>query len=376
MIIITGDDNGLLKCSEVKISEASKQVFKYGLQKEDHEIHNLTWSLKESSDYWSFTHSNGIVKTFDMNDQKVFIKKQLDKSDKSTIKGISPIGDDITCQTLLYAESNGNVKTIKLDADNIEEQKSEELFKIVKRADKNKITTMAHRENSQYLFLGEFLPQIYDIETKKLIWKGKNVSNDENDLEVPLYDTSGQFLPNSTREFIISNGHGKVRLYDVLSKPRPSIDIQVWDYMLTKIRPTDCGKYVLFSSQKGELFKSDIRMNFRLVHKLKGSKGTIRDIGVASNIVACIGLDRYLRIYDHNTQESLSNIYLKQKLNTLLIDNSTVNQFTDALEEKRRKEEEQDEIDHELFWNSTGGRKRRRNNNDYQEKAKYFKFKD
>ena len=117
-------------------------------------------------------------------------------------------------------------------------------------------------------------------------------------------------------------------------------------------------------------------MNFRLVHKLKGSKGTIRDIGVAGDFVAWIGLDRYLRVYDHNTQESLANIYLKQKLNSLLIDNSTVDEFTQALEEKRRKEEEKDELDHEMFWEGTTGRKRRRVNPEFQEKEKFFKFKD
>ena len=191
MRIITGDDNGLLKCSQIAVTETPKQVFKYGLQKENHDIQNLRWSLKEDSTFWTFTHLNGMVKTFDTEDQKVFVKKQLDLEEKVSVKGIALIGDDITWQTLVYVLSDGAVKSIKLDADHIDEQKSEELLKVIKRTEKWTVTAMEHRQDSQYLILGQFLPQIYDIESKKLVWKGKNVSNDQDDLEVPLYDTSG-----------------------------------------------------------------------------------------------------------------------------------------------------------------------------------------
>jgi len=49
---------------------------------------------------------------------------------------------------------------------------------------------------------------------------------------------------------------------------------------------TDCGNYAIYSTQKGELTKTDLRMNFRMVHKFKGAKGTIRDIGVCGDFVA------------------------------------------------------------------------------------------
>eukprot|EP00345_Euplotes_harpa_P013807 CAMPEP_0168337244 /NCGR_PEP_ID=MMETSP0213-20121227/12053_1 /TAXON_ID=151035 /ORGANISM="Euplotes harpa, Strain FSP1.4" /LENGTH=226 /DNA_ID=CAMNT_0008342653 /DNA_START=14 /DNA_END=694 /DNA_ORIENTATION=+ len=226
MRILTGDDNGLVKCSRIHPTEAPKQVFKYGLQKENYEVHNLRWSLPPSSAFCTFTHSNGVVKTFDLQKEKVFIKRELTLDDKCQIRSIALIGDDIMSQTLLYAQSNGSIFTTKLDYED-EDQKREEIVQVKKRSDDKKLTAMEHRNGSEYLFLGQFLPQIYDIETKKLVWKGKNVSNDEDDLEIPLFDTSGQFLPNSTREFVISNGYGKLRLYDVLRKPKPMIDVQV-----------------------------------------------------------------------------------------------------------------------------------------------------
>jgi hypothetical protein len=255
MKFLTGDDNGLLKCTEISLKEGPKQLFKYGLQKEDHEIHNLTWSLPTNSDYCTFTHSSGIVKTFDMQTEKVLFKKQLEKDKKGVIRGIALIGDDIMNQKLLFAESTGTVSTIQLDVEDIEEQEQEQLLKIKKRSDDKKLTTLTHRMNSQYLFLGQFLPQIYDIENAKCTWRAKNVSNDEDDLEIPMFDTSGQFLPGSTREFVISNGYGKLRLYDVCANVKPVIDYQACDYLLSKAVPTECGKYIIYASQKGDLIK-------------------------------------------------------------------------------------------------------------------------
>lgn len=45
MKILTGDDNGLLKCTQLTAKEAPKQLYKYGLQKEDHEIDDIKWSI-------------------------------------------------------------------------------------------------------------------------------------------------------------------------------------------------------------------------------------------------------------------------------------------------------------------------------------------
>jgi hypothetical protein len=47
MRILTGDDNGLLKCIQVNAKEENKHAFKYGLQKEDHGIDHIRWSLPD-----------------------------------------------------------------------------------------------------------------------------------------------------------------------------------------------------------------------------------------------------------------------------------------------------------------------------------------
>ena len=282
-------------------------------------------------------------------------------------------------QKLVFAQSSGSISTISLDIDNIEEQKQEEVVKVKKRSDGKKLTTMLHRIKSQFLCLGQFLPQIFDIENSKCTWRGKNVPNDQDDLEVPTYDTSGQFLPKSDRTFVISNGFGKIRLYDIWVKARPVIDYQSCDYYLSKIKATECGNYVIYASQKGELTKADIRMDFKTVHWFKGSKGTIKDIAVASDFVACVGLDRFLRIYDHETKESMANIYLKQKQNSILIDKSTAQEYTTSVYEKRQEIKEKEDDMHEYYWENFNGKQKKRNRNkddDLIGKSKMFKFKE
>lgn len=377
MNILTGDDNGLLKWTQFAIAEKPKQLFKYGLQKENHEIDCIQFSMADSVQYVTFTHSNGIVKCYDTESQNILYKKKLDIDDKAKIKSIGLIGEDVMDQKLVFVQSNGAVSSISLNYETVEEEKQENLFKIKMRSTKEKLTKMLHRAGSEYLFLGQFCPQVYDIETKKCTWKSKNVPNDQDDLEVPLFDTDGSFLPNSDRKFVTSHAHGKLRLYDLKAQLRPVIDFQATDYLLSCIKPTPWGNYVLYSSQKGELTKADIRVNFRTVHRLKGAKGTIRDLAVEKDFVAWVGLDRYLRVYHHETRETVGSVYMKQKLNSVLIDPESADDYSISLKEHKAEMQKQEDEEYQKFMNGDfKRRKRRRQGDEMIEKDKTFKFEE
>lgn len=119
-------------------------------------------------------------------------------------------------------------------------------------------------------------------------------------------------------------------------------------------------------------------MNFRMVHKFKGAKGSIRDVAVQDNYVACIGLDRYLRVYHHETKETLANVYLRQKLNTVLIDPTTVQEYTNSYLELKKELVEREEKEHDEFCTNANrrGGKRRRQVGEPGEKQKHFKFEE
>jgi hypothetical protein len=75
-------------------------------------------------------------------------------------------------------------------------------------------------------------------------------------------------------------------------------------------------------------------MNLRTVNNLKGPTGSITDIKTCGEFVACVSYDRYLRVFQHETREIVANVYLKQKLESLLIDHTTVVEMAKEYKEK------------------------------------------
>jgi hypothetical protein len=82
--------------------------------------------------------------------------------------------------------------------------------------------------------------------------------------------------------------------------------------------------------QEGTPVVIDRRKNMGIVRKMPGAKGSVRDAkillaqggeGQANEFLFTVGCDRHMRIFDveeefrHNTV--LSEVYMKQKLNTL-----------------------------------------------------------
>lgn len=53
---------------------------------------------------------------------------------------------------------------------------------------------------------------------------------------------------------------------------------------------------------------------------MKGSKGSNWDIKIFGDFAAVAGLDRFLRVYNFKTKESIQNVYLKQKQMCILVD--------------------------------------------------------
>jgi hypothetical protein len=232
MRLITGDRNGYLKCLKISVKETPNMVFRHSA---DTAIKNLTWNLSDSTNFCGFSTESGVVKTFDMTSEKSLFKKQLVIPENHVINGLYFTGSDMDNQTCIFAESSGTVNSVNLKTDSLEDQKQQEIYKVKKRSDDRKLLALAKKTDQQYLCLGQFLPQLFDIEKDKCIWKGKNVPNDISDLEVPLYDTDGHFLHGSDKEFIVTNGFGKVRLYDITQKSRPVLDEQVSEEIIHKI---------------------------------------------------------------------------------------------------------------------------------------------
>ena len=104
------------------------------------------------------------------------------------------------------------------------------------------------------------LPFTFDYNVSTCTWKGKNVPNDELDLEVPIDDTDGIFTTPNT--LALAHAFQKVRLYDVRGQRRkPTLDahLPIEKVKLTNIEMSPCEKYLYVGNSCGSIYELDCR---------------------------------------------------------------------------------------------------------------------
>ncbi|XP_030075164.1 WD repeat-containing protein 74 isoform X2 [Microcaecilia unicolor] len=183
------------------------------------------------------------------------------------------------------------------------------------------------------------------------IFKAKNVRNDWLDLRVPVWVQDLQFLPRS-QKIVTCTGHHQVRLYDPCSpQRRPVLEALFQEYPLTALSVTPDANYVVVGNTQGSVAIIDLRQG-KLVKCLKGFAGSVRSIQCHASLplVASCGLDRFLRVHNIEDKQLLHKVFLKSRLNCLLMTGrerwEEEQQEISSLSQEDVKEEEQDEI-----WN-------------------------
>jgi len=175
------------------------------------------------------------------------------------------------------------------------------------------------------------------------------VPHDSLDMEVPIWDTDCVFTSPKTAAVVTA--YAQVRLYDIQGQRRPTLDKKIGELKFSKVTVSNDKNYLFAADQEGGITQLDIRTSLRVVHKLKGSAGSIRDFQVheSSKFIACCGLDRYLRVYNYESKELVSNIYMKQILNALLLSGEEIEkkeeEEKDDDEDQSEKDEEEDDED-------------------------------
>jgi len=105
--------------------------------------------------------------------------------------------------------------------------------------------------------------------------------------------------------------------------------------MLTHILKSEYDDNFLYVvSSEGHPMKLDRRMNMKVIRKMPGAKGSVRDCkilpidglkdesGSATEFLFTVGCDRHMRVFDASERWSkfanFGSTYLKQRLNCLL----------------------------------------------------------
>mmetsp|Transcript_18356 Transcript_18356/g.42339 ORF Transcript_18356/g.42339 Transcript_18356/m.42339 type:complete len:501 (+) Transcript_18356:122-1624(+) len=173
-----------------------------------------------------------------------------------------------------------------------------------------------------------------DISTGKLVFKTKNMPPDSQTLlQQPVWPTAIKFLNDDSNVMAVGTAYKQVRLYDVreTSKTRRPTSLTpegLLEYRVTCLCQIDDNELAV-GDASGDIFAIDLR---RLGRKSKGSAnrdlprfpgpaGSVRQLEKHPTLprMTAVGLDRMLRVYDTNTRKQLDCVYLKQRLNSVLV---------------------------------------------------------
>jgi len=304
--VFVGSEIGLLKGVDIQKNSFSNINFSESLCKDD-EITAMCW--EDSSEKRIYIgQRDQTVKIYDCG-LKSFSSSECMKIGEGPIKGLSCYNGKI-----VTAVESGIVKLWDKDSEeNLEINTEGNLSKMVANQFKPQHIATGGEENDL---------KIWDLQNHKIpIFKAKNVRNDFLDLRVPVWITDLKFRPDD--KIVTCTRHHQVRLYDPKAQKRPVIDMEFERYPLMCVTLSHNEHQVIVGSSRGRMALIDLRMKL-LVHVFKGFAGSIRYVQCHPTlpVVASCGLDRFFRIHDLNKHKLIKKIYLKTRLNCLLMRNS------------------------------------------------------
>lgn len=104
-------------------------------------------------------------------------------------------------------------------------------------------------------------------------------------------------------------------------------------------------EYLIVSDSYSNLFMLNYEKSYMKARSLKGSTGSVLDFEQAGTKIVFSGLDRIVRVVDYTNYEQLAEIYVKTRVNALLIKEVEAEEEQD--EEDDCEDEEADDFEDE-----------------------------
>ncbi|CAM0905984.1 unnamed protein product [Alopecurus aequalis] len=164
---------------------------------------------------------------------------------------------------------------------------------------------------------------LWDITSCSKIWSAKSPRANSLGIFTKPWFTAGTFLcKDDHRKIVACTNNHQVRLYDTASQRRPVISVNFKESPIKAVAEDPDGHTVYIGTVTGDLASFDIRTGKLLGCYVGKCSGSIRSIVRHPELplIASCGLDSYLRIWDTNTRQPLSAVYLKQHLTAVVID--------------------------------------------------------
>lgn len=342
MRLVTGDDTGLIKVVDVMQKSV---VARYGSQSMGQGIEQMIWAGNEgdAEKQILLARKNGNVECCQTDGGSVVSTYKLGSTGCAGLGVLQPESQKaVTCtrkgmiQFFGYGEAKAETQ-----------MKGWSVGKDIRSMEvcPSKVGWIATGGKEELL-------KVWDVESKKAVFKSKNVKPDMLDLRQPVCINDIAFLPHDTTKLVTATAHHEVRLYDTKSSRRAVLDIKAGDNAITRVHVTSSGD-IIAGDGAGETMRFDPR-NGKMVGKFKGVGGAITCISSDSGgkLIASTSLDRFLRVYNSGTRKLVKKVYLKQRLARCL--------FSEKVSESNNeKNDHNDKVWDILEAHSNNGRKRK-----------------
>ena len=344
MKIITGDEFGLIKListenkkvidqygtmdssksiinifSNYKIKDNNKREINSEEIEDEEEEHEEIEEIEESLKlYVTSLHENYILDWYNKNIISSYNNENNDISFiSSTIKFPS---NDNNNTIFINGTSDSHINIVNFNEEN--KYKNSSIYMPVDTSNKNLkiklsgVSDSIYNKDSVYLLYRNTPLVLYNIEEKKIEFKGKNLPNDELNLKIPIHDTDIVEVKNNPRLNYVSTAFGEIRLYDKKASPRPSLNKKVTSSKINQIDITADNNYLFIGDNLGYCAMLDIRKNLNPCKTFKGNTGAIKTIvNIEQNKNLIVGgLDRYIRWYDYESG-GRDEVFVKNKVN-------------------------------------------------------------
>uniref|UniRef100_UPI00358F886B WD repeat-containing protein 74 n=1 Tax=Myxine glutinosa TaxID=7769 RepID=UPI00358F886B len=313
----------------------------------DHEVCAMCWA-DTGEEQIHLACRNGSVKTFDTGSAG-FVSERDCTGGEGTFRGVATWGS-----SLITCVQSGLLKVWEEDPLNqVELEVGRGVHKMRQNPENPQVVATGGKENDL---------KIWDLQNPlQPVFKAKNVRNDWLDLRVPVWIMDMQFLPQSEK-IVTCTAHYQVRVYDQSGKQRrPILETTFDEFPLTSMALTPQHESVVVGNTHGQVAVIDLRRGM-VGCCLKGFVGSVTALQCHKSLplVASCGLDRFMRVHDLRNKRLLHKVYLKSRLNCLLLTSKenwevepAVDQHLDAVQggkgEVQVKEEEEDKDD---LWES------------------------
>ncbi|XP_028118600.1 WD repeat-containing protein 74 [Camellia sinensis] len=166
---------------------------------------------------------------------------------------------------------------------------------------------------------------VWDLDTCTKIWNAKSPAKNSLGIFTPSWFTCATFLSKQDhRKFAAGTNSHQVRLYDISAQRRPVLSFDFRESPIKAVAEDLDGNTIYIGNGSGDLASVDLRTGKLLGCFLGKCSGSIRSIARHPElpVLASCGLDSYLRLWDVESRQLLSAVFLKQHLTNVVFDSN------------------------------------------------------